>query len=137
MLTRKVSLLILYDENGKILLQDRKGISKVGEKWGYFGGRIEEGETPEQALIRETKEELGFELKDFKFLGYYKYRMVKYNVQAHIFVSKFPNSDKVEQLEGTNMDFFTVEEAKKLDMKIMTTEILDDVEQFLIKNKSI
>jgi len=64
---RRVSIILFYDNNGNILLQDRKEISKAGEKYGLFGGGIEEGETPEQALIREVREELNFDIKDFKF----------------------------------------------------------------------
>ena len=49
---RKVALIIFYDKEGKILLQNRSGISKHGEKWGYFGGKIEANETAEELLIR-------------------------------------------------------------------------------------
>ena len=46
---RKVALIVFYDKENKILLQDRRKISKRGEEWGFFGGGIEEGETPKQA----------------------------------------------------------------------------------------
>ncbi len=55
---RDVALIIFYDKEKRILLQNRKGISKVGEEWGFFGGHIEKEETPEKALTREVKEEL-------------------------------------------------------------------------------
>jgi hypothetical protein len=35
---RKVALIIFYDDKKRILLQDRRGISRLGEEWGYFGG---------------------------------------------------------------------------------------------------
>jgi len=61
---RRVALIVFYDDEKRILLQYRKGInSKFCEEWGYFGGGIENGETPEQAVIRETKEELDFDLE--------------------------------------------------------------------------
>ena len=43
MKTRTVALIIFYDENKKILLQDRKTISKWGEEWGFFGGGLVKG----------------------------------------------------------------------------------------------
>ena len=38
---RNVAVVIFYDGDGKILLQDRKSISSSGEEWGLFGGGIE------------------------------------------------------------------------------------------------
>lgn len=61
MKTRNVALIIFYDENKRILLQDRLNISKYGEEWGFFGGEIKEGETPEEAkrLKMVSKGEIG------------------------------------------------------------------------------
>jgi len=58
--TKNIAIVIFYDEEGNIILQERVSHSKVGEKYGFFGGGIEEGETTEGALKRELKEELGF-----------------------------------------------------------------------------
>jgi mutator protein MutT len=59
------SALILYDEEGKILLQLRTAYKKrFASHWGLFGGHIDEGETPEDALLREIKEELGYETRN-------------------------------------------------------------------------
>jgi mutator protein MutT len=54
---KDVALIFFYKDD-KILVQDRRNMSKFGEEWGFFGGRIEAGETPEQSVVRETKEEL-------------------------------------------------------------------------------
>lgn len=57
MFKRRVAVIIFYDEKKRILLQDRREISKRGEEWGFFGGGIEKDETPEEALVREIKED--------------------------------------------------------------------------------
>ena len=43
----------IFDDQGKVLLQ-RRGDS---HKWGFPGGAIEPGETPEMTAVREAKEE--------------------------------------------------------------------------------
>ena len=59
MISRKVSTLMLYDKDSKVLLQHRsKNAKRLPNYWGAFGGGIEEGETPEEALRRELLEEI-------------------------------------------------------------------------------
>lgn len=53
--------LILQD--GKLLITQRREGSFHGLLWEFPGGKVEEGEGPEQALQRELKEELGIEVK--------------------------------------------------------------------------
>ncbi len=54
----RVVAAILYNENRKILITQRLQNSHLGGLWEFPGGRIENLETPEQALRRELKEEL-------------------------------------------------------------------------------
>jgi len=114
---RKVALIIFYDENKRILLQDRRGISKLGEEWGFFGGEIGKGETSEQAVVRETKEELDFDLKEYKYVGEYSYKIKDIFVIGKVFISPLKNNLlKFKQIEGKNMQLFSLEEAEKLKM---------------------
>ncbi|MBD3304583.1 NUDIX domain-containing protein [Candidatus Woesearchaeota archaeon] len=73
MYARRVALFVLRDAEDKVLLQHRSESAKLlPDYWAFFGGGIEEGETPEQAVVREAGEELGIELKDFKFFKSYE-----------------------------------------------------------------
>ncbi len=49
----------LTNENDEILLQKRPEGRSMAGLWEFPGGKVEEGETPESALIRELEEELG------------------------------------------------------------------------------
>ena len=59
----------LIEQDGKILIAQRNGEGSQPLKWEFPGGKIEEGETPEECLKRELKEELNLEVRvDKQFL---------------------------------------------------------------------
>ncbi len=57
----------IFNDQGEVLLQ-RRGDSN---KWGFPGGAIEPGETPEKAAIREAKEETGLDVSVVRLIGVY------------------------------------------------------------------
>ena len=58
---------IICDEKGRVLLCHRRDI----DAWNLPGGRVEEGEAPWDAAIRETREEVGLEVEVTRLTGLY------------------------------------------------------------------
>ena len=65
----------IFNEKGDVLLQRRTD----SNKWGFPGGAIEIGETPQMAAIREAKEETGLDVKVGRIIGVYTDLDIKYS----------------------------------------------------------
>lgn len=85
-----VSLGLVIHE-GKVLLTQRKG---VPDRWELPGGKVEFGESPSNAAIREVKEETGYEVLDIAMVPF-TYSIVK-NQNLHILLLCF----ECKKMEG-------------------------------------
>ncbi|MGB1180599.1 MAG: 8-oxo-dGTP diphosphatase MutT [Candidatus Puniceispirillaceae bacterium] len=59
-----ISAVALIDSDGRVLLAERPEGKIFAGYWEFPGGKIETGETPEAALVRELDEEMGVDTKD-------------------------------------------------------------------------
>ena len=57
-----VAAAALVDSDGRVLIAQRPEGRQLAGLWEFPGGKVEAGETPETALIRELREELGIEV---------------------------------------------------------------------------
>ena len=106
---------IVLTQNRKILLQlrdNKSGVLNPGT-WGTFGGGIEDGETPVEAIIREVKEELDINLvaKSLNIIS--KGTSLKGRA-FFIFKARFPTGQKITLREGQEARWFSIDEALKL-----------------------
>lgn len=61
-------------KDNKVLIAQRATFEKMAGKWEFPGGKIEPGETPQQCLKREMREELEVEIDVLDFFGESIYR---------------------------------------------------------------
>jgi 8-oxo-dGTP diphosphatase len=101
----EVAIAILpYD--GKFLMQLRDNIPTIlyPGLWGLFGGHIEAGETPEIAVVREVKEEIGYQIPTPEKFGCYSDN----RVMRHVFYAPLTvEIDKLVLTEGWDFGLIT------------------------------
>ncbi|MBS3072513.1 NUDIX domain-containing protein [Candidatus Pacearchaeota archaeon] len=119
--------IILFKGN-KILLQLRDNSPKISNpnKWGIFGGGVERSETPEQAAIRELKEELGLRVDKLDLFLQTEFN----NEKIYLFRLKIKNVSNLRLNEGADMAFFSKEEI--LNLKNAVPGLKDMIKNFLI-----
>ena len=59
-----VSAVALIDIDGRVLLAQRPEGKSMAGLWEFPGGKVEDGELPESALVRELREELGIDITE-------------------------------------------------------------------------
>lgn len=136
---RRVAIFIPYNEKGEILLQHRTDDAPhYPGFWGFFGGGIDEGETPEDAVDREAMEELRLDLSEKVFFKRYEIQEEKGLYERNVFL--VPTTLSVEQLrnqqhEGQDLDFFTFEGTHNLKFNNYARIVLKDVTKYLQEAK--
>lgn len=74
---------------GKIFIQRRRETDVWGGLWEFPGGCVEQGETPEQAVVREWKEETGFRVRIVRPLGIIRHNYTTYRITLHCYRLEF------------------------------------------------
>lgn len=89
---RVVAAIII--ENDKVFATQR-GYGEFKDGWEFPGGKIEPGETPEEAIVREIKEELDTEVEVIELLDTVEYDYPNFHLSRGCFICKIKSGDLV------------------------------------------
>ena len=89
---RVVAAIII--EKGKVLATQR-GYGEFKDGWEFPGGKIELGEIPEAAIVREIKEERDTEIEVVKLLDTVEYDYPQFHLSMDCFICKIKSGDLV------------------------------------------
>ena len=81
-------------EDGKVFATQR-GYGEFKDGWEFPGGKIEQGETPEEAVVREIMEELDTEVEVKELFDTVEYDYPKFHLSMDCFICKIKKGDLV------------------------------------------
>jgi|SRR6185312_13039310 len=125
----KAAVLIPY-RDGKFLLQHRADtVKRWPDYWSSFGGGLEPGETKEEALKRELREELGYTLKNPKYAFFYELE----GGGNYVFYEYWDGSEKyqLDPKESVGHNWFSLEEARATKITPHDLETLEKLSELL------
>ena len=95
MKTIEVAAAVIVDsfENTTEVFATERGYGEFKGQWEFPGGKIEVGETPQQALIREIQEELTVKIKVGKLIDTIEYDYPKFNLNMKCFLCVIVDGD--------------------------------------------
>lgn len=118
MIEISVAAAILIHDDGRILIAQRAEPEHLRGLWEFPGGKIEDGESPEQALVREIREELEMEIGRPKFLGEFPFQTKTMLIRILAFTAKALRPDfkvlehlDVRWVEPSDLDSFPISPA--------------------------
>ncbi len=99
---KETTLCYIEKDNKYLMLHRIKKEEDVNkDKWIGIGGRIEEGETPEQCILREAKEETGLTLTKYQYRGIVHFKSNEFeNEDMHLFTADEFEGEIIECDEG-------------------------------------
>ncbi len=135
---RLISLLLPVRIEGDVIhvfLQKRSADMKVlPNHFGFWGGGVEGGETSEQGLVREIREELGVELDITKVETFNRYEFLRSVKDVYTFTPPEGWEDGIVIGEGEYGKWFRVNEAlERSDIIFEDKVILQDLERAFLK----
>lgn len=116
--------------NKKEVFATQRGYGDYKDWWEIPGGKIESGETPEQCIEREIREELATQVRAEKVLGVVEYDYPAFHLTMHCILCTIVNG-KLELLEHENATWLTKENLRTVNWLSADVLILDKVEELL------
>jgi len=100
--TEKIASIITANgvlvKGGRIFIQKRREQGVWASLWEFPGGRVEAGESPEEAVIREFFEETGFVVSDPQRIALLRHTYTRYRIALHCFFVDLPGAHRQPQL---------------------------------------
>lgn len=132
-----VNLLLLDGDKVLMQLRDDKPEIFAPGVWAIPGGRVDEGEEPEAAVIREFLEETGYNASP-KYFNTYLYDFLGGNPLTAFYYDEYDGESAIQCNEGQKMEFKTLAEIRDLDTFPIHESVIEDLfKQLNISNSDV
>ena len=118
------------ETNQKEIFATQRGYGDYKDGWEIPGGKLEPGETPEECIVREIREELATEVRAERILGVVDYDYSTFHLTMHCILCTIV-SGKLQLLEHEAAKWVNKETLRSVDWLPADQLILDKIEELL------
>lgn len=118
------------ETNQKEIFATQRGYGDYKDGWEIPGGKLEPGETPEECIVREIREELATEVRAERILGVVDYDYPTFHLTMHCILCTIV-SGKLQLLEHEAAKWVNKETLRSVEWLPADRLILDKIEELL------
>ncbi len=133
MKTVNVAAAVICDslQSRKAIFAAERGYGEFKGLWEFPGGKIEKGETPEEALIREIKEELDTKIKVDSLIDIIEYDYPSFHLSMHCFWCEMTGED-FKLLEARSAKWLTRDELYSVPWLPADISLIDRIKKQMV-----
>ncbi|MCR4939324.1 MAG: (deoxy)nucleoside triphosphate pyrophosphohydrolase [Treponemataceae bacterium] len=117
--------------NRKEIFATQRGYGEYKDGWEIPGGKLESGESPEECIVREIKEELATEVRAERIIGVIDYDYPTFHLTMHCILCSILSGD-LKLLEHEAACWLTKESLRSVKWLPADLLILDKIEELLV-----
>lgn len=125
MKTIKVVAAIIRD--GERLFATQRGYGEYKDGWEFPGGKVEPGETPQEALVREIKEELDADIIVGDLLTIVEYDYPTFHLSMDCFWATLVEGSKMKLLEHEAAKWLTLDNIDEIEWLPADVEVMKKI----------
>jgi A/G-specific adenine glycosylase len=122
-----VGAAVVVNRKGEVLVAQRRDADMLGGLWEFPGGKQETGETIQQCIARELKEELGINIEVGDFLVTIKHAYSHFTMELHTYFAKI-KAGRPRPIECQDFQWLEIPSLRKLPYSKADLKIIDQLE---------
>jgi A/G-specific adenine glycosylase len=123
-----VGAAVVTNGKGEVLIAQRRNEDMLGGLWEFPGGKQEPGETIQQCIVRELKEELGINIETGEFLVTVKHAYSHFTMELHTYFAKI-KSGRPRPIHCQNFQWLKISNLRNVPYSKADLLIIDELEQ--------
>ena len=131
---KKIEVVAAVICNGKTILATQRGYGAFKGGWEFPGGKVEMGETGEEAIIREIHEELAIDIEVDKFLCTVEYEYPEFYLTMHTYLCHVKKG-KMQLVEHQAAKWLSQEELDSVEWLPADVEVVKELKSMMGSNQ--
>jgi 8-oxo-dGTP diphosphatase len=127
---KTVKVVAAIIRQGDLILATQRGYGEQKDGWEFPGGKVEDNESPETAIVREIKEELNADIEVTGFLTTVEHDYPTFHLSMDCFWAKLKEGTEMKLLEHEAAKWLTLDNLDSVDWLPADVKVVEEINRF-------